>query len=697
MAFQQPIKPASRTRPSPAGNGSHQEYQELLENRERDTREWVLFSPVAPSIPTNGSVITDRTPQTAGLSGASDLDIGDLATVASADGEREYGALDDNSSIQEEEDELESLDSHLHAFGDDVARSVTDQRYNATTILPAHDGYGSFLIPARQEHVKVHSQAEDEDRPKLRRTPLDVQPQIGLGELEDVELVRAMRIEAWRLEQSRFVVEGMGKELSKAAAKRHRGAYNTTADEQRIGPASTGGLTHLIQRVLRDVIGIDDYLLAILLGESLVDEDDGASELYQLSAYGTPSPFDQIEYIEHRISWLNRLLGRIGRELGALAQPTLGHSWGFSVYARYSLVHEDKRDQRRPSPRRHHMGLGSAQSHSSRRTRLSVSDLRPKLAGTRQHSSTTDIAQARFFPSISPDAKLLAGCGLGGLVRSIEAPLDPGAGLCEASTLDQASVVRTDSDEVEDQAQATNMQSELAYWEQRLDVPLVFSFLRNRFRRRTSAASPPLFPTDDKHTPPETHAQPRYPSYPRSFPAFKSPFSAPQSQRPQSPSSSTVPVPASPTPFTAQSTALSRAAAIRHHHPLVPQASQQQQHQQHSHRTSHSSSFPPVPRITSPSLSQGILRRWPKRRGSSSCASESVKSSKRARATSTAYRDDVGEGHWDWSVGSSTTSTRDAASRGFLDEISSPWVHAADAAVHAAAVTTGPLGAWVDI
>ena len=487
---------------------------------------------------------------------------------------------------------------------------------------------------------------------------------------------------------------------SNATAKRHRGAHNSAADEQGIGPVSTGGISLLIQRVLRDVFGIDDYLLAILLGERLPDEDDGASESHRLPAYGVPSPFDHIERIEHSISWLNRLLDRIGRELGSLAQPTLGHHpWVFSVYARYPLADEDRRDQRRLSPRRQHTGLGSARSKSSRRTRLSISDLRPKLTRTRQHSSTTDIARARFFPSISPDVKLLAGRELGGLVRPVEAASDSEAGPGDAINLEQPSVVRTDSDEVESLAQATHLQSELAYWEQRLDVPLVFSFLRNRFRRRTSAASPPLSPTNDKRTPTETHAQSRYPSYSRSFPALKSPFSAPQSQRPQPSSSSAVPVPAPPAPFIPRGTALSRAAAIRHHHPLVPQGSQQQQYrqqqyqQQHGHHASHSSPFPPVPRIESPSLSQGILPQWPKRRGSSSCASESVKSSKRAKATSTPIWDDVGGSHWDWSVGSTTTSTRDAVGRGFLDDTASPWLHATDAAT----ATTGPLGAWVDI
>ena len=140
MAFRQPTYHApQRIYTAPA-----EEAHQLPPSSQpiEESQEWVLFSPVAPSTTDRTyTTSTDRT-RTAGRSRISAF--GSLDTAARSLGyddgsEHTGGALEE----EEEDGELDSLDSHLHEFRSEP--SVYRQQGEASgTVLPTHDGAGQF-------------------------------------------------------------------------------------------------------------------------------------------------------------------------------------------------------------------------------------------------------------------------------------------------------------------------------------------------------------------------------------------------------------------------------------------------------------------------------------------------------------------------------------------------------------------------
>src|SRR5664279_894600 len=117
MAFRQPTYHAPQriyTTPEDTQVQPHITPPQPLE----ESQEWILFSPIAPSV-TDGTYTTStgRT-RTAGRSRISDF--GSLDTAARSYGydegsEHTEGAIEEEEA--EEDGELDSLDSHLHEFG----------------------------------------------------------------------------------------------------------------------------------------------------------------------------------------------------------------------------------------------------------------------------------------------------------------------------------------------------------------------------------------------------------------------------------------------------------------------------------------------------------------------------------------------------------------------------------------------------
>lgn len=316
-----------------------------------ESQEWVLFSPVAPSVTDRTyTTSTDRT-RTAGRSRISDF--GSLDTAARSYGYDEGSEQTEGAIEEEEEDgELDSLDSHLHEFRSEP--SVYRQQGEASgTVLPTHDGLGSFRVDqtAMGEDVQEHLYAFERYNPrrvKRRRESVE----LGMLELESeraAEAERTRRIEAWRIEQSRVLVDEIQRETRrrKQSMSTERRSLLEDREQEDVATLSNmeGSVTaevpsdenesfwnRITRRVIRDLMGIDDDLLSIIFGEALPEDDDLST---------TPpanAPFDAAHSLiatsqqYDQSSWEYRLLERIARELGILVSQLSDHPGAFSTY-----------------------------------------------------------------------------------------------------------------------------------------------------------------------------------------------------------------------------------------------------------------------------------------------------------------------------------------------------------------------------
>jgi hypothetical protein len=264
---------------------------------------------------------------------------------------RSYGYdedAEDNAIEEEEEDgELDSLDSHLHEFREP---SVYRQSVEASgTVLPTHDGLGSFRIDqtAMGEEVQEHLYAFERFNPrrvKRRRESME----LGTLELESeraAEAERTRRIENWRMEQSRLLVDEIQRETRrrKQSLSSERKSFredreqedvatlsnvdNGTELDEASGDENESFWNRITRRVIRDLMGIDDDLLSIIFGESLPEDDDLSTTP---PAEGARSIIATNQYDQS--SWESRLLERVARELGILVNQITDHPGAFSTY-----------------------------------------------------------------------------------------------------------------------------------------------------------------------------------------------------------------------------------------------------------------------------------------------------------------------------------------------------------------------------
>src|ERR1700722_13365167 len=150
MAFRQPTYHAPQ-RTYTAPEESHLDVQALQPSEQLDeSQEWILFSPIAVSTTDRTyTTSTQRTRRTVGRSRISDY--GSLDTAARSYGFKEDGSEHTEPVIEDEEDgELDSLDSHLHEFRAEPSlyreASREDLDTSGNPVLPTHDGLGSFRI-----------------------------------------------------------------------------------------------------------------------------------------------------------------------------------------------------------------------------------------------------------------------------------------------------------------------------------------------------------------------------------------------------------------------------------------------------------------------------------------------------------------------------------------------------------------------
>jgi hypothetical protein len=579
MAFRQQQRPKSSRQisynaPEPVGEvatTSHQ-FKRPLEASE----EWILFSPTAPSTTARThTTSTERTPRTAGLSRFSEF--GSLETAAqSEDG--------DNGTFLGTEEELDSLDDGLRAFHEpsDYGAPASRLLQSGETVLPTHDGLGEFLPDAvTQEHMW---QFEQPRRRTARRRSSVQRHFSSLDEVDEgnQEQERRQRIEKWRLEQSKALLEEIEKEtrrrrrMSTFSASRSRmdsTEQDTTRTVLKIAPSVADAQSdssdegtenmsfwqRITRRVIRDLIGLDEDTLSVIFGESLPDEAStpkpGSSTEFSAEKALQDAGIDLSTLSED--GWQTRILERVAQELGTLVHQLSEHPGAFSTYQRTQSAPE-------------YAGLASTTFNST--LPADLGSLRPVSS----QPTTDSPASAHFAPTFQQTPHVYSEASLWGIEE-------------EPAEADPLSSPRAPPATTADIAE--DLVREREYWERELDVKMIFNFLVKRFTSRRSSISAP----------------PRKAST----------------------------APSTGTDETVDSAR--RAAIIRQHHPLVSRTTEQRLPTSSSSTQSREMKRKDATYRTYYN-SQASLRHQ-KLRSNSSCASQSTKKSKRSSNSARNYWD----------------------------------------------------------
>ena len=470
MAFHQPTRqsvqravrpPADERETATAQSQAHHQDQQQLDQSQTS---WVLFSPIAEG--TSTSEFSEATPslQTPGRSRLSDL--GSLNTVARSDHHGE-GSLAPTPSIGEDDfgeddGELDSLDSHLPSFRSLPERNSHAQHGNqpaAAPVFPSHDGLGSFHLDQPTSGMEAQDQIYQFERFNPRRTrrrreSIDhIQAECDNEHMRETE--KRDRIEAWRLEHSRVLIDEIQRETRRRrrsqASLRHVQTINTTSEQtQQSGEAESDNMTwhdedaavsvdepesfiaRFTQKVIKDLLGIDDRLLSILFGEAIPDDDElsGTPRASQLdSQAGQLAAGDS--------SWQIKILERVSRELGLLVNQISQHPGAFSTYAKV---------QQMPLP---YAGLPVIPESST-----------PIITGEAGHSSQSEIPPTlEFQPTVN----------------------QPG----HRTNIPTRQSETTASGDVDMGNTFTKEE-----WERELDIKLIFRYIRSRFTSRPNSSQP---------------------------------------------------------------------------------------------------------------------------------------------------------------------------------------------------------------
>lgn len=476
MAFRQPTYhaiPRIFTQPAEDTNLLAQTQQPTAGGVE-ESQEWVLFTPVAPSF-TEGTYTASsgrtRGTRTAGHSRISDF--GSLETAA-----RSYGIYDDHEhdadedgDAQTEEDnedaELDSLDSHLHEFRTDPSVYGVKEEGDEP-VLPKHDGLGSFRMDGIGEDIQQHLYAFEMHNPrkvKRRRESLEIGHMVLENE-RAAEMERTRRIEMWRMEQSRALVDEIQRETRRrkqSMSSEKRSMIVEDREEEDLATlnnveAKLSTTTNkneslwnrLTRRVIRDLMGIDDDLLSIIFGESLPTEEDLSK------TPGRPKSIPATTQTD-KSSWEYRLLERIARELGLLVNQLSDHPGAFTTYLQ---------TQQTPLP---YAGLpvipeSASGIHLNMATGIPLPDLEQEQIQESLTSTINTDSNVQFHPTIT---------------RPVPIP-NPS----------MASQGNGESESTPRQSWTSTITRE--EWEKDLDIKMVFKYLRNRFSGRDENLPTPI-------------------------------------------------------------------------------------------------------------------------------------------------------------------------------------------------------------
>lgn len=362
MAFQQqPNRPSvQRAARSAVGSQglSRRSARSTYDQEPEEAQTWVLFSP--PTDVTTTSYLTedehDQSLETPGRSRVSDL--GSLNTVArtgsvaaaAQNDEAQSSAL--SAAVDESQDdaELDSLDGHLPGF-----RSFPRSSF-MMPVLPAHDGLGSFHLdqPTLGQDAQDHIFQFERFNPRRVRRRLNSfdEAQFELEQAQVQEAEKRQRIEAWRLEHSRIILEEVQREARRTRMLQQKRVVTQKpvpkAEEATDSEDMTwheedpdthpedkedteGFITRITRKVLRDILGIDEKILSVVLGGDLLSDEE-LSRTPRPSEHGHDEPTAETEE-----SWHMRIIETVSRELGLLVNHLSKHPGAFSTY---SHVHQ---------------------------------------------------------------------------------------------------------------------------------------------------------------------------------------------------------------------------------------------------------------------------------------------------------------------------------------------------------------------
>ena len=571
MAFQQPQHRPQQSRQVSIPKATFETPVPASPARKRtldESQEWILFSP-------QNDTYSQTTPRTA----TQPSDFGSLEThIRSQPVERDSQDADltcQGTEVDDDGAELDSLDDGLHAFHHPFSASSNlhlDQ--SGGTVLPTHDGFGTFPSSAGLQERLWQFERHNPHRKRHVRRRSSVQKKLDAME-EDEEIdhedEKTARIEKWRLEQSRAVLEEIEKETRRRRRRLSRmsGATDTrpamhesaiTAAVQRQDSAipeepesatksepapqqSESFWQRITRRVIQDLIGIDETTLSVIFGESLPEEDPSPTPT-------APSPIaaaaaasqSRVTFNDAGYSWEVKLLDRIARELGGLVHQLYEHDGrAFTTYLQTGEVPE-------------YAGLPTREREIPvRQPSLRQQRTRPQQQA-HQRAGSGDL---HFEPTLSRQP-------------SSDAPDSSLWGIEEEPA-------QHDDDDAAARA-------EREYWERSIDVHMIFDYLKRRFSRSSTTSSA------NQQQQPQTRASP----------ADGGPL----------PSSWMTPTASATSPH-------HRASLIRSQHPLVSRAQSTQQRRRDSLLRQHQM--------------QSLLQKRAAE-GESSCASQSTKRSRRSRS-----------------------------------------------------------------
>ena len=343
MAFRQPALATSQ-RPSiePEITHSHIPIQVQQEGRIEESQEWVLFpTPQPRTYSQTHTASTAYTPQTAGLSRLSEF--GSLNTATRS------GFVGQDETTFEDDEELDSLDEGLLAFQSQSGGQELGFIGMDGSILPTHDGLGTFPASSRpiQEHLWQYEQFNPHRKSfghSRRRS--SVQRRLTAAEVDDnvrIEKERLARIEKWRSDQSRILLEEVEKEsrgwnrnqltepyddnvgklyescdiaLSRPSLSESIKLEKSTsdADAKRIETSDTFW-NRITKRVICDLMGLDDATISIIFGETLASEET-QTNIQAMRALQPPVESSNTNAIcSSSQSWKTRLLDRLARDI----------------------------------------------------------------------------------------------------------------------------------------------------------------------------------------------------------------------------------------------------------------------------------------------------------------------------------------------------------------------------------------------
>ncbi|KAG9528467.1 hypothetical protein E4T50_13799 [Aureobasidium sp. EXF-12298] len=440
MAFRQPLqqrrqiqRPASIPHSLVAHDATHH-------GRVDESQEWILFSPqheTEPSL-TSYTSQTSHIQQAPGFSDLDSIQTGDRSNQRQADDDAEATCQGTNID-EEDEEELDSLDDGLHTFHPSFSLDQSDG-----AVLPNHDGMGSF--PALyhnndnvQEHLWQFERYNPTNRRRSQRRRSSVQRKFdALEDLEtDKQEERRLRIEKWRLEQSRAVFEEIEKETRRRRKRLSIASRTASTAASNADTETESFWQRVTRRVIKDLMGLDDTTLSVIFGEELAPESQTTPTQQSPLAEAFSAHQDRI--------WENRLLNRIAKELGMLANKLAEHDRQDRTFSTYKSYQVDQSAQSQPRQ----IPASTATAHS-----IDAPD--------------SNIAPPLFAPTFA------------------NPPVSPAV---EADT-SLWGIPEQPQESAEDEAPQQDKDQETEYWERDLDIGVVFRYLRSRFTSRPPSPSP---------------------------------------------------------------------------------------------------------------------------------------------------------------------------------------------------------------